>query len=99
VLNGIGGCTVAEAKNTLSVSEAHDWFLYMQQRGSLNVGRRIDRGFAMLSHFFCLANGIKIGNKIPSMDDLMPSAPKPKEVCTDVNQAFAFLKSVKAHGK
>ncbi len=49
MLNGIGGCTVAEAKERMSYAEAQQWAAYMQRRGSLHVGMRLEWGFALIA--------------------------------------------------
>lgn len=56
----------------MSYREARRWADYIAKHGSLNPARHIERGFAMLSHFYCLKNDIKVGGKIPSMNNLMP---------------------------
>jgi hypothetical protein len=49
VLNGVGGRTIEEAKERLSYVEAQQWAAYMQRRGSLNVGTRLEWGFALIA--------------------------------------------------
>lgn len=49
VLHGIGGRTIAEAKRTLSWVEAQQHLAYIRRRGSLNLGTRIEAGFALLA--------------------------------------------------
>lgn len=49
VLHGIGGATIAEAKDRLSHTEARAWAAYMNKRGPLNLGRRLEHGFAMVA--------------------------------------------------
>ncbi|MCG7754907.1 phage tail assembly protein T, partial [Flavihumibacter cheonanensis] len=49
VLNGIGGRTVEEAKERMSYAEAQQWSAYMQRRGSLHVGMRLEWGFALIA--------------------------------------------------
>lgn len=58
MLNGIGGQTVEEAKANLSYVEYLDWAAYVNRRGSLNLGIRIEQGLAMVCLF--LARGFKI---------------------------------------
>ena len=71
---------------------------YQEQLGTLSVIKKLDRGFALLAHLFCVGNKITIHGKVPAMADFLYQKPKPVEVCTDINQAFAFLKSVKKNG-
>lgn len=49
MLNGIGGRTIEEAKERLSFVEAQQWSTYMARRGSLNVGTRLEWGFALIA--------------------------------------------------
>ncbi len=48
-MNGIGGATVAEAKERVPYSEALMWSAFIKKRGSLNVGMRLENGFALLA--------------------------------------------------
>jgi hypothetical protein len=67
VLNGVGGRTVAEAQERLSVAEADRWQQYMAKRGSLHVGMRLEAGFALLAAMINRA----IGGKA-EVNDFMP---------------------------
>ena len=96
---GIGGATIAEAKQSLTMDEAWEWKRYRDKHGTLNTNYLIDRGFAMLAHFVCIAHGIKIGNDIPTMQELMFHPKKEDEVCVNVQDAFGFLKGLKSNGK
>ncbi|WP_445677812.1 phage tail assembly protein T [Pseudomonas protegens] len=49
VLAGVGGRTIAEAKQNLSYVEAMEWMRYRMQTGPLNLGLRLEHGFAMLA--------------------------------------------------
>lgn len=42
-MNGIGGNTVAEVKNNLTMLEVQQWAEYRLRRGSLNIGRRVEQ--------------------------------------------------------
>lgn len=48
-MSGVGGRTIAEAKERMSQSEAIQWSAYIKRRGSLNIGRRfeISTGFVL----------------------------------------------------
>jgi hypothetical protein len=59
VLNGIGGCTIAEAKHNLSYDEALLWNAYIRKRGSLNTGRRIEISGAVLASLTSRVHGGK----------------------------------------
>jgi hypothetical protein len=67
VLSGVGGRTIEEAKERMSYAEALDWAAYMRKRGPLNVGMRIEVGFAMLAVKIDRALGGKM-----TLNDFMP---------------------------
>jgi hypothetical protein len=69
VLHGIGGCTIAEAKERLSYAEALDWFAYIRKRGSLHDGMRVEAAAALISVVLNRVNGGKA-----DMADFMPHA-------------------------
>lgn len=62
------------------------WRSYIAKRGSLNIGSRIERGFALISMIVSRAAGGKA-----KMEDFMPHADKPKEDATLLS-VFSFLK-------
>ncbi len=68
-MNGVGGQTVAEAKERMSFSEALMWSAYIKKRGSLHVGMRIENAAAVLARLINAARGIN-----SSMYDYMPHA-------------------------
>lgn len=72
MLNGIGGRTLAEAKEKLTYEEFLTWCAYIKKHGSLNVGRRLEYGFGMVAMMINRACG---GNK--EMSDFMPHYEKP----------------------
>lgn len=90
MLNGIGGCTIAQAKENMSHAEAVEWAKYIRARGSLNMGKRIDRGFAMLTMWLLRVNGGKA-----ELEDFLPYAEKPPEKPASAAAVFALLKSIK----
>lgn len=51
-MNGIGGRTIAQAQEALSYPEFMTWMKYRNQRGSLNVGMRVERGSALLATLY-----------------------------------------------
>ena len=57
VLNGVGGRTVAEAKEAVTHEESLLWQAFMQRRGSLHLGMRLESGFALLAHMVNRALG------------------------------------------
>jgi len=74
VLAGVGGRTIAEAKERLTYSEALQWFEYIRRRGSLNLGRRIECGFALLASMYNRAHGGKV-----EYHDFAPHEDRPGE--------------------
>lgn len=49
MLNGIGGRSVAEAKQRLSHAEVMAWVAYRSKHGSLSVGFRIEQAGAIVA--------------------------------------------------
>ena len=45
-LAGIGGNTMHQVKNNLTMTEIQQWAEYRARRGSLNVGRRVEQAAA-----------------------------------------------------
>lgn len=70
---GVGGRTIAEAKQNLSVEEFHRWKAYRGMRGSLNVGRRLEIGLGQLCALYAQAHGSKL-----SSYDFMPHEEEPE---------------------
>ena len=70
-LNGIGGNTLEEVQQNLSLVEIQKWSLYRKRRGSLNWGMRMEAGFAMLASMYVNAHRKK-GTKASSIHDFMP---------------------------
>lgn len=77
--NGIGGRTVAEAKDRLSHAEALDWADYVERRGTLNLGLRLEAGFALIAWTINRALGGKA-----EMHDFMPHFDEPEADLSDV---------------
>ena len=67
MLNGIGGRTVAEAKERMSYDEARAWEAYARKRGTLHVGMRLEYGFALIAMSINRALGGKA-----TLHDFMP---------------------------
>jgi hypothetical protein len=76
VLAGVGGKTIAEAKERLSVSEAEDWMEYVSRFGSLDIRMRLEHEFARilatLLNLFSTSKNVK-----PT--DLMPHYEAPEQ--------------------
>jgi hypothetical protein len=89
VLNGIGGRTIAEAKERLTHEEYVSWCAYVMKRGPLNLGLRLEMGFAMLAH---VTNG-SMGGK-SKLEDFLPNREEPEQEKTaSLSEVFAMIKS------
>ena len=55
-MNGIGGCTIAEAQERMSVTEYQIWLLYRQKYGGLNPMMRTEWGAALISSVIANVN-------------------------------------------
>lgn len=80
MLAGVGGRTIAEAKQRISYAEAQDWAEFIRRRGSLHVGLRLEQGFAMLR----AAINNALGGSA-TMRDYMPHFDEPE---TDLETAM-----------
>ena len=85
VLNGIGGRTIAEAQETLSFAEFQTWCQYRRKRGTLNVGRRIERGAALLAVLYRNAHLGK-GQNPYTIWDFMPHEEEPELTIDDLKR-------------
>ena len=79
MLNGVGGRTVAEAKERMSYTEALDWQSYVEARGTLNLGMRLEAGFALIA----LSINRALGGHA-RMEDFMPHFDAPDASLDDV---------------
>lgn len=89
VLNGVGGRTVKEAKEIMTHEESLLWAQYISKRGSLNLGRRMDRGFAMLSKWLLTVNGHKA-----TIDDFLPKSEHAKEEAAKAEDVLHLFKAI-----
>lgn len=48
MLHGIGGRTIAEAKERMTHHEFVSWCAYVRKRGTLHVGMRLEIGFGQV---------------------------------------------------
>jgi hypothetical protein len=67
VLNGVGGRTVEEAKGRMSYAEALQWREFLERRGTVHLGMRLEAGFALIA----LSINRAIGGKA-KIKDFMP---------------------------
>lgn len=59
MLAGVGGRTIAEAKQNLTYREFRDWVAYRDKYGHFDINRRLERGIAMILHQGLLLKGGK----------------------------------------
>lgn len=75
MLHGVGGRTIAEAKERLSYIEFLGWVEYLRKRGTLNISTKLEGGFALIAHLICTAAGIKHkSGRQMKISDFMPHA-------------------------
>ncbi len=67
---GIGGKTLDEARESLAHSELLLWLQKQQRDGPLNMGLRIDRGFALIA--FMIYSALPTKGPRKTMADFMP---------------------------
>jgi hypothetical protein len=79
VLNGVGGTTIAEAKERMSYAEALAWSQYVRKYGSLHLGRRLELGFALITTALNNAYG-----GTAKIHDYMPHYEPPEATVEDV---------------
>lgn len=74
-LNGIGGNSINEVKNNLTMVEVKQWAEYRYRRGSLNVGRRVEQAVANMMSIYINSNGGEIDalELMPHEDDVVMS--------------------------
>ncbi len=77
MLNGIGGRTIAEARQRISYAEFALWQAYRVKRGSLNIGMRVEENTAMLSMIYANSK-IGKGDKAFSIYDFAPHLDEPE---------------------
>ncbi|WP_338136973.1 phage tail assembly protein T [Pseudomonas lactis] len=91
MLNGIGGRTIAEAKANLTYNEALSWMAYVEQNGSLNLGLKLEKGFALLATILNNVHGGKA-----SFEDFLPQRGEPEEeAAASPQDLLRILQSVK----
>lgn len=72
VLNGVGGRTVEEAQQRITYPEFLRWAAFRSKRGSLHLGMRVERGFALLASIYAntkCKSGFSIYDFMPHEDE------------------------------
>lgn len=70
----------------MTYAESQDWAEYIRRRGSLNTGRRLEYGFAMIAMMINRAQG---GNK--EMSYYMPHHQEPEEGEAEIEDVMRIL--------
>lgn len=90
MLNGVGGRTVAEAKENLTVTEVRRWIAYIKKYGSLNLARRVAEGSGLVAFTISRVNGGKA-----ELEDFIPHYSQ--QVLESPHEALALLKKGATH--
>lgn len=69
MMNGIGGRTVAEAQQRMSLVEARQWADFIKRRGGLNIAERVEQAAALI----CSTGARLMGNKNAKVADFIPN--------------------------
>lgn len=95
-MNGVGGRTIAEAKESMTQSEAIQWSVYLRKRGSLHTGRRLEIGFAHVLDAIYKALGQKDLSPRDFMPHEFPRDVEPERVATFA-EVVGMLQSTTRH--
>ena len=82
MLNGVGGCTIAEAQARMTYAEFSRWAAYRSKRGSLHQGMRIEQGAALVASILANVNSKRGGFKVTDF------APHMEEQATSLEEAM-----------
>ena len=69
MMNGVGGRTVAEAQQNMSMAEARQWAHYIKRHGGLNIAERVEQAAALI----CATGAQLMGNKKIKVNDFIPN--------------------------
>ena len=83
-MHGIGGRTIAEAQQTLSLVEARQWAQYIRRNGGLNVAARVEQSAALI----CATAAQLMGNKNTTVADFTPNRESDDELKIATPQDF-----------
>lgn len=84
VLHQIGGNSIEESQRTLSDREVSIWMKYMRERGSLNIGGRIEHAVGLISSMYEQVNS---GGKV-DLTKHYPNLYRAPVIDNDVKQTF-----------
>jgi hypothetical protein len=92
-MNGIGGRTIAEAQQSMSLVEARHWAQYLRRHGGLNIAERVEQAAALI----CATGAQLMGNKKIKVSDFLPNRESDDELRYATPQDF--LKVLQASRK
>lgn len=84
MLNGIGGRTIAEAKQNMSFGEVQHWADYRRRHGGLNIVERVEQSAALI----CSTVLRSVGNKNSKVADFIPNRESDDELRYATPQDF-----------
>ncbi|GGZ83315.1 hypothetical protein GCM10007161_13520 [Ignatzschineria indica] len=84
VLNQIGGNSIKESQENLSHKEVSIWMRYMREKGSLNIGSRVEQSVGLISSMFEQVNS---KGKV-DLSKHFPNLYKKPAIDSDVKQVF-----------
>lgn len=79
VLAGVGGRTVAEAKEAISLPEFQAWMAYRAEHGPLHLAERLEWVGALIAHTVASTIPRKRGARAPKFEDFLPQRRKPED--------------------
>jgi hypothetical protein len=83
-MNGIGGRTIAEAQQNMTLVEARQWAQYMRRHGGLNIAERVEQAAALI----CATGAQLMGNKKAKVNDFLPNRESDDELRLATPQDF-----------
>ena len=82
---GIGGRTIAELYQSMTMDEMGTWMAYREKHGPFNQSKRMERGFAMLALLYTQTHSKK--GKQAKLQDFLPYD-KPPEIIFGINDGW-----------
>lgn len=83
-MNGIGGRTIAEAQQNMTLVEARQWAQYMRRHGGLNIAERVEQAAALI----CATGAQLRGIKKVKVNDFLPNRESDDELRLATPQDF-----------
>lgn len=75
---GIGGRTIAELHQRMTIAELNTWMAYREKHGPFNQAKRVERGFAMLALLYTQVHSKK--GKQAKLHDFLPYEKPPETI-------------------